>query len=373
MSLEESFMLKGITALLILSVGCFALAKKYKITRTELMYRIYVKFPTIGKYFHSKTLQMYANKQHSKVISHEFSGVKVSIIPFMSDNFAYLIKCTKTNQTALVDCGDAKAVLNFFKTSSEEENIKNLHTILCTHKHHDHCGGNSELVSNVSSIKTVVSGEMEANCEASNFKVKDGQSIYVGEVEVQCLSTPVHTMGSISYFLPAQNLLFTGDYLFGGGVGKFFEGSAVDFCDSVKRMEKVINEETKIFPGHEYTLSNLKFAENVFPSNREIKQRLEVVERMRSNLLPTCPFTYADELKTNVFLLCLAKKNNEELLQNIETIINKFKPKVQNGSEREDVVFIDASNNSSRDVFVKALRTMKDYNLTIQSLAKQKM
>lgn len=366
--MEQSFVLKGIAGFFLLSFGCFALAKKYKITRSELLYRIYVTFPVIGKYFHSKTMQKFANKQHSKVVSQQLPGATIYTIPFMSDNFAYLVKCNKTKQAAIVDCGDAKAVLNCLKTIREEDEFT-LHTILCTHKHHDHCGGNSELLASVASIKTVVSGEMEHNCEASNFKVKDGQSIYVGEVEVKCLLTPVHTVGSISYLLPAQNAIFTGDYLFGGGVGKFFEGAATDFCNSVARMETSINEDTCIYPGHEYTVSNLKFAENVFPSNKEIKQRLKVAEQRRSELLPTCPFTYGEELRTNVFLLCLSKKkNNEELLRNIEVIINKFKPKVQNGSEREEIVSIDRNNFSGADAFVRALRTMKDYNLTTLSL-----
>ena len=58
--------------------------------------------------------------------------------------------------------------------------------------------------------------------------------------------------------------VFTGDTIFPGGVGRFFEGDAAQMVAAVKKIRKLPSE-TKIFPGHEYTVSNLKFAQYFQP------------------------------------------------------------------------------------------------------------
>ncbi|MEC7807153.1 MAG: hydroxyacylglutathione hydrolase C-terminal domain-containing protein, partial [Pseudomonadota bacterium] len=59
---------------------------------------------------------------------------------------------------------------------------------------------------------------------------------------------------------------------------------------------------TKIYCGHEYTLSNAKFAQDIDPKNAALQKRIRKFEAMRADGLPTIPTLLADELGTNPFL-----------------------------------------------------------------------
>ncbi len=61
---------------------------------------------------------------------------------------------------------------------------------------------------------------------------------------------------------------------------------------------------TLVYCGHEYTLSNLKFAQVVEPMNEKIHTRLEATKVMREKGEPTLPSVMREELETNPFLRC---------------------------------------------------------------------
>ncbi len=60
--------------------------------------------------------------------------------------------------------------------------------------------------------------------------------------------------------------------------------------------------ETRIFCGHEYTVSNLKFASSVEPDNEDVANKLEWAKRITLEGGRTVPSTIADECKTNPFM-----------------------------------------------------------------------
>lgn len=64
--------------------------------------------------------------------------------------------------------------------------------------------------------------------------------------------------------------VFTGDTLFNGGCGKFFEGTALEMSQNFEKLTS-LPLKTKIFQGHEYSISNYEWALTIEPDNEEIK------------------------------------------------------------------------------------------------------
>ena len=110
-----------------------------------------------------------------------------------------------------------------------------------------------------------------------------------------------------SYLLPASSsglphdCVFTGDTLFAAGCGRFFEGDAAQMLSSLGRLA-ALAPETRVFCGHEYTVSNLHFCLHVEPGNARTAARLEEARAARAAGRPTLPSTIGDERATNVFM-----------------------------------------------------------------------
>lgn len=156
---------------------------------------------------------------------------------------------------------------------------------------------------------TVVGSKTES-IPACNKQVGEGDEFVIGEtLRVRVLSTPCHTRGHIQYLVtrvvedthePAA--LFTGDTIFIGGCGRFFEGTAAEMLDNMQKVAK-LERNTEIYCGHEYTLSNLKFAqEKVEPNNESLRKKIEWAKSQRQQNLPTIPSTLEEELSYNPFM-----------------------------------------------------------------------
>lgn len=130
----------------------------------------------------------------------------------------------------------------------------------------------------------------------------DGQVFKLGELEIQAISTPGHTTSSICYnvFDPSTNerVVFTGDTLFVGGCGRFFEGGPKDMHSSLLNKLAKLPRDTKVYCGHEYTKNNLEFAKSIEPSNSKIIEKLNAI----SDTTITVPSTIGDELEFNPFM-----------------------------------------------------------------------
>lgn len=107
--------------------------------------------------------------------------------------------------------------------------------------------------------------------------------------------TPCHTQDSICWFAEdaasGQRVVFTGDTLFHAGCGKFFEGSATEMHAALNETLAKLPEDTKVFPGHEYTKSNVKFAVSVLQN--EAMKKLEAFAE--ANRETQGKFTIGDE------------------------------------------------------------------------------
>ncbi|XP_065659211.1 hydroxyacylglutathione hydrolase, mitochondrial isoform X2 [Hydra vulgaris] len=233
------------------------------------------------------------------------SDMKIKLLPALQDNYMYMIIDEKTKHAAIVDPVEPEKVINAMK----EENIKLTH-VLTTHHHWDHAGGNEELVKQLTDL--VVCGGDE-RIGALNKKVKDGDKIKVGSLNVTCIFTPCHTSGHMCYYVEGDSnvpAIFTGDCLFVGGCGRFFEGTAQQMHEALNEKLSKFPDVTNVYCGHEYTVKNLMFALHVEPNNRDAQQKLEWAKNRRDRNLPTIPSTLGEEKLFNPFM-----RTNQPVIQ----------------------------------------------------------
>jgi len=137
---------------------------------------------------------------------------KMLQVEMFSDNYSYLIIDKQSNTATAVDPAQPSVILKELAKQRVE-----LRDILTTHHHWDHAGGNEELVRHFDGV-CVYGGEKKI--KALNRFVKDGDTFEVSGLEIQTISTPCHTAGHVTFFLPRTNppVLFSGDTLFVGGL-----------------------------------------------------------------------------------------------------------------------------------------------------------
>ncbi|KAH9640711.1 hypothetical protein HF086_007282 [Spodoptera exigua] len=217
----------------------------------------------------------------------------VKILPALKDNYMYLLVDRATNEAAVVDPVETKTVLQ----AVQDHQVK-LTTVLTTHHHWDHAGGNEELAKQVPGIE-VYGGDDRIG--ALTKKVEHNTIFNVGNLLVQCLFTPCHTMGHICYYVTTPEEGSDGDTLFLAGCGRFFEGNAEQMYNAFSILGS-LPDNTKVYCGHEYTLQNLKFAAHVEPSNEEVIKKIAWSEQRREEGKPTVPSTIGEEKKYNPFM-----------------------------------------------------------------------
>eukprot|EP01127_Copromyxa_protea_P010791 TRINITY_DN2666_c0_g1_i1.p1 TRINITY_DN2666_c0_g1~~TRINITY_DN2666_c0_g1_i1.p1 ORF type:complete len:227 (-),score=50.33 TRINITY_DN2666_c0_g1_i1:158-838(-) len=188
--------------------------------------------------------------------------------------------------------------------AAKEENVE-LTSILTTHHHWDHSGGNEALVSACPNI-LVFGGDKRIPCLTQLVGEED--TIRTSSLSIDVIFTPCHTSGHVLYFLdPEKNnlsspILFSGDTMFIGGCGRFFEGSGQDMDTALNQKIASLPPTTQIYCGHEYTVSNLKFGNFIEPSNEDLQAKLEWAKNERLSHRSTLPSTLEGEKKWNVFL-----------------------------------------------------------------------
>lgn len=252
--------------------------------------------------------------------------MKIELIPALSDNYMYLLIDVESKQAAAVDPVEPLTIVE----AARKQEV-NLTAILTTHHHWDHASGNNKLVKLLPNLK-VYGGDDRV--DALTKKVSHSNTFKLGSLNIKCLFTPCHTTGHICYYVTKDGsseppAVFTGDTLFVAGCGKFFEGSAEQMHRALIDVLGSLPPETRVFCGHEYTVSNLKFARHVEPDNEDVKKKLEWAKEKCSKGEPTIPSTLADEFTYNPFMRVKEKSVQDHVKQtdSIETMRSLRKEK----------------------------------------------
>ena len=221
--------------------------------------------------------------------------LEVVQLPARSDNFAVLLHDPVTRATAAIDAPEADPIIQALT-----ERGWLLDHIFVTHKHLDHIEGIPALKA---AYSCAVTGPAESAAETGMYDrtVADDDSFHWGGTEFRVMATPGHTLDHISYWLPDQELVFVADTVFALGCGRVIEGTHEMMWRSIDRLRQ-LPDETVLYCGHEYTLSNAKFAVTVDPENEELRARFGEVQQLRDAGRPTLPTTVGRERATNPFL-----------------------------------------------------------------------
>ncbi|BFN27973.1 hydroxyacylglutathione hydrolase [Pseudomonas sp. SCT] len=222
--------------------------------------------------------------------------LKIEALPAFTDNYIWLLQDDATQRCAAVDPGDAAPVLSWLQDHPDWR----LSDILITHHHHDHVGGVERLKTQTGAR---VYGPAAENIPARDEALSDGQRIRVLDKDLEVIAVPGHTLGHIAYVHSdaEQPWLLSGDTLFAAGCGRLFEGTPEQMFASLQRLAS-LPDDTLVYCTHEYTLSNLRFAQAVEPYNQEIQQRVREVTVLREENHFSLPTRMNIERATNPFL-----------------------------------------------------------------------
>ncbi len=227
--------------------------------------------------------------------------MKIYRLPARSDNYIFVLYDPTDSTAAVVDPADAPPVLQKL-----EELGATLTTIFNTHHHNDHVGGNRELLERFSKAEVYGGAQDQGRIPGQRHFLGEGDRVSFAGRTGEVIFVPGHTRGHIAYYFPPAEEnetgdLFCGDTLFAGGCGRLFEGTPTQMATSLAKLRQ-LPDNTYVWCGHEYTLSNLKFAITVEGKNEELRSRLATVKAARQQNQPTIPSLLAIEKATNPFL-----------------------------------------------------------------------
>lgn len=220
--------------------------------------------------------------------------IRIDALPAFSDNYIWLLQDDQSRQCCVVDPGDAAPVLSWLQQNPQWQ----LTDILVTHHHRDHTGGIEPLKAQTGAR---VIGPAREAISGRDLAVDDGDSVTLLGRGFQVIGVPGHTLGHVAYHQQNEQLLFSGDTLFAAGCGRIFEGTPAQMHDSLQKLAR-LPAQTQVYCAHEYTLSNLRFAQAVEPDNAALAQRQARCTALRERQQITLPSTLAEELATNPFL-----------------------------------------------------------------------
>jgi glyoxylase-like metal-dependent hydrolase (beta-lactamase superfamily II) len=185
---------------------------------------------------------------------------------------AYLLVDSESLEAALIDPGCSREA-EWGPIARQIRDLKcTLRYVLLTHGHVDHIMGTGyatrdfpvevwgshdeeQRMPSASRQALLFQIPMEGQPDSIRHDLRQGDVLQLGSEEIRVIDVPGHSFHGLIYYLPASGVVFTGDVLFAGGVGRSDFGSALG-CDGRALAEGIVDRlltlppETKVYPGH---------------------------------------------------------------------------------------------------------------------------
>ena len=212
-----------------------------------------------------------------------------------TDNIGVLIRDPATGACAAIDVPEAGPVLRAL-----DETGWRLTDILITHRHGDHIAGIPE-VKEKTGARVTAPRKSGGEIPGVDVAVGEGDAVSVGGLRAQVWETPGHCDDHITYWFEQAGLVCAGDTLFTLGCGRVLEGPSEVLWRSLQRFSD-LPDDTQVFSGHDYVLSNGKFALAADPDNAALRARVAEAEQARREGRFLIPSSLGLERSTNPFL-----------------------------------------------------------------------
>ncbi len=180
---------------------------------------------------------------------------------------SYIVGCEETRLAAVIDPAWSGSAI----AATLDEQMWEISHILITHSHFDHVGGLAELkqatgapiymhrdalemLQGASMLGSMTAGLKIPQPPLPDHFVREGDLIKVGNIVLEVLDTPGHAPGHVSFLARDHRVLFSGDVLFEGSIGRTdFPGSDhKTLMRSIREKLLTLPEDTRVFPGHGY-------------------------------------------------------------------------------------------------------------------------
>lgn len=246
-------------------------------------------------------------------------------------NYMYLVACPETREAAAIDPLDHEVVLK-----RAEELGWQIRTVINTHEHYDHIGGNEAVIAATGASLYAHHNAMD-KIPNVDHGLKAGDAVKIGtSVELIALDTPGHTFCHTCFYyignssaktdaeLPA---LFSGDTLFNAGVGNCHNGGKPEtLYQTFKEQLFLLPDYTRIYPGHDYIVNNLEFTLDREPNNAAAQSLLVAMQQWKSE------HHFVSNIAMEKLVNAFFRLNNDEI---ITLLCAKFPSLAENPSEEE--------------------------------------
>lgn len=240
-------------------------------------------------------------------------------------NYNYIVWCSETLESAVIDPLNAYTILDFVR-----ERSLTVRYIINTHAHPDHIEGNNAILK-VTTAKILIHPKGTEFVAPRYESIEENSLVSLGRQRINVMHTPGHCPEHVSLIL--GNNIFVGDTLFLSGCGTTkFRGNINELYETIAFKVRILPGNLRIFCGHNYAEKNLLFALNVDPENTAAKEKLKEVLTLSKKGIEPAPSTIEEEKQYNPFLrfddpsiVDQLKKINPSIEERPETIFKALR------------------------------------------------
>ena len=187
------------------------------------------------------------------------------VLGLYENNCYVLRKDEKHKDCLIIDTGlDVLPLIEFLQRHEFDPAA-----VLLTHGHADHIAGIDELKQHWPALKVCIHGEdaqmlsnphtnmsalagVSFRTSPADMFLEDDATISYAGISLDVLHTPGHTPGGVCFYIPGAGVVFSGDTLFAGGVGRsdFPYGNAEQLIAGIREKLLALPEATRVYPGH---------------------------------------------------------------------------------------------------------------------------